>query len=63
MAVTTITAAAAAAVSRLTCPGDPVVVESPTCIGALAAARAAGLVLVPVPGDQHGCSPLRWPVR
>ena len=32
-------------------PGDAVVVESPTYLGALAAARAAGLRLVPVPAE------------
>src|SRR5262245_7191631 len=35
---------------HLCAPGDPLIVESPTYVGALAAARAAGLVLVPVPG-------------
>ncbi len=38
-------------------PGDPLIVESPTYVGALAAARAAGLVLVPVPGDADGVLP------
>src|SRR5580704_8163512 len=46
------------AVCRHLCaPGDPLIVESPTYVGALAAARAAGLVLVPVPGDAHGVFP------
>lgn len=35
-------------------PGDPVVVESPTYVGALATIRAQGLVPVPVPTDAHG---------
>ncbi|HMG65249.1 MAG TPA: PLP-dependent aminotransferase family protein, partial [Streptosporangiaceae bacterium] len=38
-------------------PGDPVIIESPTYVGALAAARAAGLSLVPVPGDRDGVLP------
>ena len=38
-------------------PGDPVVVESPTYLGALAAARAAGLHVVPVPADSDGLRP------
>jgi DNA-binding transcriptional MocR family regulator len=42
---------------HLCAPGDPVVVESPTYVGALAAARAAGLILVPVPCDQDGVLP------
>ena len=50
--------AALSAVFRHLCaPGDPVIVESPTYLGALAAARAAGLVLVPVPGDAGGVLP------
>ena len=35
-------------------PGDPVLVESPTYVGALAAARAAGLQPVPVAVDPDG---------
>ena len=35
-------------------PGDPVIVESPTYVGALAAARAAGLEAVPVAVDPDG---------
>jgi DNA-binding transcriptional MocR family regulator len=35
-------------------PGDPVIVESPTYVGALAAARAAGLQPVPVAVDPDG---------
>jgi DNA-binding transcriptional MocR family regulator len=38
-------------------PGDPVVVESPTYLGALSAARAAGLQIVPVPADSDGLRP------
>jgi DNA-binding transcriptional MocR family regulator len=34
--------------------GDPIVLESPTYIGALAAARGTGLVPVPVPVDRDG---------
>jgi DNA-binding transcriptional MocR family regulator len=42
---------------HLCAPGDPLIVESPTYVGALAAARAAGLILVPVPGDADGVLP------
>ncbi|MEV0715018.1 PLP-dependent aminotransferase family protein [Asanoa sp. NPDC050611] len=38
-------------------PGSPVLVESPTYPGALAAARAAGLRPVPVPMDDAGIRP------
>ncbi|ROO83571.1 DNA-binding transcriptional MocR family regulator [Actinocorallia herbida] len=38
-------------------PGGPVLVESPTYPGAIAAARAAGLVPVPVPVDDEGVDP------
>jgi len=38
-------------------PGSPVLVESPTYRGALAAARAAGLRPVPVPTDRDGIRP------
>jgi DNA-binding transcriptional MocR family regulator len=49
---------ALSAVFRHLCaPGDPLIVESPTYVGALAAARAAGLVLIPVPGDVDGVLP------
>jgi DNA-binding transcriptional MocR family regulator len=34
--------------------GDPVLLESPSYLGALAAARATGLVPVPVPVDEDG---------
>jgi DNA-binding transcriptional MocR family regulator len=50
-------ASLSAAFRHLCAPGDPVVVESPTYVGALVAARAAGLVLVPVPGDSRGMLP------
>lgn len=50
-------AALSAAFRHLASPGDPVIVESPTYVGALAAARAAGLRLVPVPGDRDGAAP------
>lgn len=38
-------------------PGSPILVESPTYRGALAAARAAGLRPVPVPIDDDGIRP------
>jgi DNA-binding transcriptional MocR family regulator len=38
-------------------PGEPVLVESPTYLGAIAALRAAGLRAVPVPCDEHGVRP------
>ncbi|WP_344893684.1 PLP-dependent aminotransferase family protein [Actinomadura meridiana] len=38
-------------------PGAPVLVESPTYLGALAVARAAGLHPVPVPVDADGVRP------
>ncbi|MBC6462372.1 PLP-dependent aminotransferase family protein [Actinomadura sp. HBU206391] len=38
-------------------PGAPLLVESPTYLGALAAARAAGLHPVPVPMDGDGVRP------
>ncbi|GIH06094.1 transcriptional regulator [Rhizocola hellebori] len=38
-------------------PGSPILVESPTYQGALAAARAAGLRPVPVPSDDAGIRP------
>jgi len=50
-------AALSAAFRHLCEPGDPVIVESPTYVGALAVARAAGLTLVPVPGDRDGVLP------
>ncbi len=50
-------AANAAAFRALAAPGDPVLVESPTYLGALAAAQAAGLRVVPVPTDKDGVRP------
>ncbi|HEY7143027.1 MAG TPA: PLP-dependent aminotransferase family protein [Streptosporangiaceae bacterium] len=50
-------AALSAAFRHLSAPGDPVIVESPTYTGALMAARAAGLTLVPVPADAGGIVP------
>ena len=38
-------------------PGAPLLVESPTYLGAIAAARAAGLRVVPVPSDADGVRP------
>lgn len=43
-----------AALRALAPPGAPVLVEVPTYLGALAAARAAGLRPVPVPSDARG---------
>jgi len=45
------------ALRALAAPGDPVLVESPTWFGALAAARALGLRPVPVPTDADGVRP------
>nr|WP_243639328.1 PLP-dependent aminotransferase family protein [Micromonospora sp. MW-13] len=50
-------AALSSALRGLTAPGDTVLVESPTYLGALAAARAAGLRVVPVPADADGVLP------
>lgn len=50
-------AALATSFRALAAPGDPVLVESPTYLGALAAARAAGLRPVPVPSDHDGVRP------
>jgi len=41
----------------LTSPGDAVLMESPTYIGAMTAAQAAGLRIIPVPTDEHGVRP------
>jgi len=49
--------ALSSALRALTAPGDTVLVESPTYLGALAAARAAGLRVVPVPTDADGVLP------
>jgi DNA-binding transcriptional MocR family regulator len=50
-------AALSSALRALTAPGDTLLVESPTYLGALAAARAAGLRVVPVPADADGVQP------
>src|SRR4051794_18289672 len=50
-------AALAACFRGLAAPGAPVIVEAPTYLGALAAARAHGLQPVPVPADEHGVRP------
>ena len=50
-------AALAACFRGLAAPGAPIIVESPTYLGALAAARAQGLVPVPVPADRDGIRP------
>jgi DNA-binding transcriptional MocR family regulator len=49
--------ALAACFGALAAPGSPVLVESPTYLGALAVARAAGLHPVPVPADGAGVRP------
>ena len=49
--------ALATAFRALTTPGQPVIVESPTYVGALAAARAAHVELVAVPSDADGLRP------
>ena len=49
--------AIATAFRALARPGDPVLMESPTYFGAIAAARAAGLRPVPVPTDADGVRP------
>lgn len=50
-------AAIATAFRALTAPGDPILMESPTYAGALAAAQASGLHIVPVPTDASGVRP------
>jgi DNA-binding transcriptional MocR family regulator len=50
-------AALSTALRALTTPGDTLLVESPTYLGALAAARAAALRVVPVPADADGVRP------
>ncbi|BEL02022.1 PLP-dependent aminotransferase family protein [Actinoplanes sichuanensis] len=50
-------AALSSALRALTEPGDTLLVESPTYLGALAAAHAAGLRVVPVPADRDGVRP------
>ena len=49
--------ALSAAFRALVPSGAPLLVESPTYPGALAAARAAGIRPVPVPTDQDGVIP------
>lgn len=49
--------AISAAFRAIVPPGAPLLVESPTYPGALAAARAAGIRPVPVPADDHGVVP------
>ncbi|MFC0531867.1 aminotransferase-like domain-containing protein [Phytohabitans kaempferiae] len=50
-------AALSSALRALAAPGDTLLVESPTYLGALAAARAAGLRVTPVPADADGVLP------
>ena len=50
-------AALAACLRALAAPGSPLLVESPTYPGAMAAARAAGLRPLPVPSDADGVRP------
>ncbi|EWM17041.1 transcriptional regulator, GntR family [Kutzneria sp. 744] len=50
-------AALSTAFRALTEPGDPVLVEAPTYLGAIATARSAGLRVVPVPADADGVRP------
>ncbi|MBM7085005.1 PLP-dependent aminotransferase family protein [Micromonospora sp. WMMD734] len=50
-------AALSSTLRALAAPGDTLLVESPTYLGALAAARAAGLRVVPVPADPDGVRP------
>lgn len=50
-------AALSSALRALAEPGDTLLVESPTYLGALASARAAGLRVVPVPADVDGVRP------
>ena len=47
-------AALSAAFRSLASPGDAVILESPTYVGAIDAARLAGLLPTPVPRDEHG---------
>jgi DNA-binding transcriptional MocR family regulator len=49
--------ALATAFRALASAGDPVLVEAPTYLGAIVAARAAGLRVVPVPSDADGVRP------
>ena len=49
--------AIATAFRALAVPGETILVESPTYVGAIAAARAAGLRIVPVASDADGVRP------
>ncbi len=49
--------AIAAIVRALVPPGETLLVEAPTYVGAIGAAHAAGLTLVPVPTDAAGVRP------
>lgn len=50
-------AAIASTFRALVPPGRPLLVEAPTYVGAIAAARAAGVQLIPVPSDGNGVRP------
>ncbi|WP_279579907.1 aminotransferase-like domain-containing protein [Fodinicola feengrottensis] len=50
-------AALSTAFRALARPGDTVLVESPTYLGAIAVARSAGMRVVPVPADADGVRP------
>ncbi len=50
-------AAISTAFTALAPPGASVLIESPTYLGAIVAARAAGLNLIPVPTDRNGVLP------
>jgi DNA-binding transcriptional MocR family regulator len=50
-------AAMATAFRALASPGEAILVESPTYVGAIAAARAAGVRVVPVAADAAGVRP------
>ncbi|MGH9300441.1 MAG: PLP-dependent aminotransferase family protein [Acidimicrobiales bacterium] len=52
-------ASLSAAFRAIAPPGSPVLMESPTYIGAITVARAAGLRPVPVPIDDDGVQPAR----
>jgi DNA-binding transcriptional MocR family regulator len=49
--------ALATACRALAAPGEPILVEAPTYVGALAAARMAQLRVIPVPTDAEGVRP------
>jgi DNA-binding transcriptional MocR family regulator len=50
-------AALSTALRALTAPGDVVLVEAPTYLGAIATARSSGLQVVAVPADKDGVRP------